>query len=221
MRASAMIVLAAYLLAGCTKDRRAAQPMFTVPTLGLALPKLSGWITDPELATPDLARGGVIFRLVRENPVPLAPRIDVLLEPPKAQPTLLEDFLTQNLREMAQYENDAQVRITNVEQRPASVGPRRAFRVQHEYTMTAAAGNAPIAITQVSTLFVLDGRGVAVTALGRTELFHPLADQIERIMTGLDLPVPRGAAAPPPAEVVHPDRPTTVEPVDLGTIGGH
>jgi hypothetical protein len=232
MRRLALVWSLCALVAGgsaCSETESTSQPMFRVPELDLEIPKLSGWVIDPAIKAEDPAKGGVIFRLSRESAVPLSPRIDVYLEPMRTQPTLLEDFLTQNLRDMAQLESSRSIRITQVDQRPIALGPRRAFHVLHEYAMLSP-GQAPIAITQLSTIMVIDGRGVAVSAAGRTELFHPLADSIERILTGLALPVPKGGARPrrppPSAPATTPAPapgghvPTIVEPLDLGKVGG-
>ena len=108
-------------------------------------------------------------------------------------------------------------------QEPVSLGPRRAFRVRHEYVLLQA--NAPpLSVTQVSALFVLDGRGVAVTAAGRTELFRPIEDSILEMLSGLNVTVPRGAPGEPgvtPLPGVSTgsgfDFPP---PVDLGRVGG-
>ena len=224
--------LLAWSLAGfassfaCSTTESGAEPMFRVPEIDLETPQLSGWVIDPAVKLEDPAKGGVIFRLSRESAVPLSPRIDVYLEPMKTQPTVLEEFLTQNLRDMAQLENGGSIRITQVDQRPIAIGPRRAFHVLHEYAMLSP-GQAPIAITQISAILVIDGRGVAVTAAGRTELFHPLADSIERMLTGLSLPIPKGGAVRPrPTPALTPTpapterQPDMVQPVDLGKVGG-
>jgi len=201
----------------------AGPPMFDIPEIGVSIPHMSGWVVDASVRLENLDGGGVVFRLVRDNAVPMSPRIDLILEPKRERPTLLEDFLTQNLREMARLENDGSVRILNVDQRPVSVGPRRGYRVKHEYAM-GKEGATPLSITQVSTIFVLDGRGITVTAPGQTELFHPLADSIDRIMSGIHVPVPTGKRATPtpvkPEGVPAAPLPTDVQPIDLGTVGG-
>jgi len=126
--------------------------------------------------------------------------------------------LSRNLREIASMENGGSVRITRVDQRPFAIGPRRAYRVLHEYAMLSP-GQAPIAVTQISTILVLNGRGVTITAAGRTELFHPLSDSIERILSNLALPVPEAGAFKPHGPIT-PEGMPTVEPVDLGKVGG-
>jgi hypothetical protein len=208
-------------LAACD-ETAAGPPTFDIPEIGVSIPHMSGWVVDSSVRLENLDAGGVVFRLIRSNAVPMSPRIDLILEAKRERPTLLEDFLTQNLREMARLENDGSVRILNVDQRPVSVGPRRGYRVQHEYAM-GKDGATPLSITQVSTIFVLDGRGITVTAPGQTELFHPLADSIERIMAGIHVPVPTGksATAPTPVKPTEvPAVPTSVQPIDLGTVGG-
>jgi hypothetical protein len=95
--------------------------------------------------------------------------------------------------------------------------------VRHEYTVGSPA--TQVAISQVSTLLVLDGRGVAITAAGRTELFHPLADSIERIIRGVrasadPLPDARRASGESPGAKRKTAPLTTVEPIDLGRLGG-
>jgi len=203
-------------LVACKRVTEPKPPTFEVPELGMSVPKLSGWVVDRTVNADDFAKGGVIFRLLRESAVPMSPRIDVYIEPLKTRPTILEDFLNQNLREMGNLETAGNVRIMQVDQRPISLGPRRAFHVLHEYTLLTK-GQTPISVTQVSTILIVDGRGVAVTAAGRTELFHPLGDSIERILTGLTLPPPKG----PGAQSGRGLPPGITEPVDLGKVGGN
>jgi len=142
----------------CSPTDNPTQPTFRVPEIDLELPKLSGWIIDPAVKADDAAKGGVIFRLSRESSVPLSPRIDVYLEPMRTQPTFLEDFLTQNLRDMAKLENGGSIRITQVDQRPITVGPRRAFHVLHEYSMLSP-GQAPVAVLRLVDLVTAVGEG--------------------------------------------------------------
>ena len=167
---------------------------------------IEGWVLDPQVPPLDPnTQGGVVLRLIRESHVVGSPRIEVVLEPPPVSPTLLQSFLTHSLQEMAHLERGGQVHINHVEQRPMRVGSHPAYRVRHEYTVGQGAGS--VAINQVSTLFVLSGRGVAVSAAGRVELFHPLSDSILKMLDGLQL-----VGDSPPA--------AAVEPEDLGTVGG-
>ncbi|OGQ91761.1 MAG: hypothetical protein A2289_11955 [Deltaproteobacteria bacterium RIFOXYA12_FULL_58_15] len=211
---------------GCSCDESSKQPTFQIPEAGIALPALPGWVVDASIGPSDPKSGGVVFRLTRESPVPLSPRIDVLVQPQGLQATRLEEFFTENLRDMAAHEKDGSLRIASVEQRPITIGPRRGFRVKHDYTLTTNPTSNPIAVTQISTLLVIDGRGVAVVAAGRTELFHPLAESIEALMNGIVVPVPVGGPAKTTATPIAPtstrEAPSapSAEPVDLGKIGG-
>ncbi|MBI3180120.1 MAG: hypothetical protein HYZ27_10690 [Deltaproteobacteria bacterium] len=219
--------LAGLLVAACTTSSTGGAAHHQVPELELTVPDLAGWVVDKNVRLTDPAKGGLAFRLVREGAVAGSPRVEVFVEPLKTRPTVIEDFLTENLREMGRHERDGKILITRVDQEAMHIGPRRAFKLRHAYTL--GKGSAQAAVTQVSVLFVLNGRGVAVTAAGVTELFYPLADSIEQIMNGLSLPMrkepaPQQSTAPvpttPPASSPQPATPPALQPIDLGRIGG-
>src|SRR5690606_21411975 len=132
------------------------------------VPQLPGWVPDPELEVGDLAGGGTALRLVREQAAPGSPRISVELGK-AGHGTTLAAFLNQSLRAMGDLENQGGMRITRVSQNQIRVGQRRAHLVAHEFTM--GKGETALAFTQHASLLVVDGRGIAVTAVGRDELF--------------------------------------------------
>jgi hypothetical protein len=222
MRRAAALLIA---LGACTESGRNPDPAYSVDDVGIELPRLPGWIKDSSVHIDDNAKGGTALRLVIESAVAGSPRIDVVLEELGTRPSRLDTWLARNEREMAALETSGQIHIISVEKNPISVGLRRAYRVRHEYTI--GSGTTQVAITQVSTFLVLDGRGVSITAVGRTELFHPMADSIERVLAGIktkDSKEPPETATPavpehgstPPT----PQQPPNVQPVDLGKIGG-
>ena len=214
------LLLALGVITACTKPPEGAAPeYFSAPPLTLSIPKLAGWMPDPNIKVNDAASGGIVLRLVRESAVAGSPRVDVVWEPTRERASILEEFLTRNLREMAALEQGGQIHIQHVDQRSVQLGASPAWRVHHEYSL--GSGNAQVSINQVSTFVVIDGRGVAVTAAGRTELFHPLARQIEGMLDGLVIPgekTPASGGTLGPSKRV--DMPSSVEPVDLGKIGG-
>jgi hypothetical protein len=200
----------------------AGAPTHEIPELGISIPQPPGWVVDSTVRLDNEDAGGLALRLLRENAAPMAPRIDVIIEPRRPRPAELDEFLKQNLRDMAKYEKDGDLRILDVNQRPVNVGPRRGYRVQHEYAMASQDGDLPLSITQVSTLFLLDGRGITVTAPGLTELFRPLADSIDSIMSGISVGIPAGggrlAVPAQPKKVT--ELPDDVQLIDLGKVGG-
>lgn len=167
---------------------------FTAPEIGISLPHLPGWVRDPSVHLEDAAKGGMVMRLTREERVPGMPRIDVLIDPVPVRPTFLEDVLSRALRDMAEYEQRGEIDIQALERKPIRVGPRRGFRVTHSYVVTNDEDRAQV--TQTSALFVLDGRGITVTATGRSELYTPLADEVDRIVSGMEVALtgPQSAA---------------------------
>jgi hypothetical protein len=169
------------------------------PGVGLEVPLLPGWALDDTIA-PD---GRTVLRLVRAQAVTGSPRIDVLLDPPAGGRAELGELLERSLREIAALERAGTIRIDGVEQRPVHLGPHRAYRLHHEYVLTSS----DVGVTQDSVLVILSGRAVAVTAVGRTELFTPLRSDIETVLRGLRSP------APPESSVVG-------DAVDLGKLGG-
>jgi hypothetical protein len=194
---------------GCSHKAADEAPTFTIRAAGLKMPELDGWMRED--AAGDTENGGAVFRLVRSNAIPGSPRIEVVLEPKSEKPTHIDDFLTRNLRDMAALEEAGKIRISDVSQRPVMVGPRRAYRVRHEYMLAGTQS----AITQISTFLVLDGRGIAVTAVGRTELLQPYAESIELMFNGLQAMVDSGGHAEGGSS-----SPLT-RPIDLGKVGGN
>jgi hypothetical protein len=225
-------LLCLFVLLTACRSEDGGLSYYTVKPLGLLVPEVAGWQRDKDVEQGGVDRlmgetdkGGVVFRLQRDNAVAGSPRINVVVDPKSPRATHLEEFLTRNLREMADMEQRGEIRISNIDQRPVQVGPRRAYRVRHEYVLAGA--NA--AITQVTTLLVVDGRGVAVSAVGRTELFAPLASEIETILGKLKTQVPdeprREEPPPPPPEkpkevLTIEKPPAMIQPIDLGKVGG-
>jgi hypothetical protein len=195
-----LLVLTALLAAAACK-RSDSSSYWSVPGVALELPRRSGWVADPHLARPSAA---VALRLERDQALAGSPRVDVVLEPPAGSGATLEAFVERNLREMRALEQSGAIRIDQVEEKPATVGPRRARRVRHDYVLVPA----DIAITQVSLLLIVDGRGVAITTAGRTELFTPLTAEVDALLAGV-----RTMAAPASMREVG------LEPIDLGRVG--
>lgn len=202
-----MVTTSALSLASChTGSDAAAQETFRVPGTTVTLPKTQGWVRDRNLAPTDGSQGGTVLRLVRQGDVPGSPRIDVVTDGQGQPPTLLEDYLTRNLRDMGQLEASGSIHIVHVDQQRIMVGRVPAYRVHHEYTAGKAASQ--VSLYQVSTFVVVDGKGITVTAAGRTELFHPLGRSIADILDGM--------AISGKGQITHPD----IAPIDLGQVGG-
>ena len=198
--------------------------MYTIEGLALEIPQVHGWTPDENIAAESEA-GGTVFRLVRESAIAGSPRIDVYLSPPSPHPITLAAFVAKNRAELMRMQARNAIRILEEDEKPIYIGPRAGVRLRNEYTM-GNGGNA-ITITQLSTLLVLDGRGIAVTAVGRTELFHPLAQSIDAVLSGIrttmDAHSGRLRLLPSPKkEDSQPTTPKPLEPhpIDLGKIGG-
>lgn len=208
LRLVRIFIIALLFLAQCRSAPSAeSRERFRVPGTKVTLPKSPGWVRDRNVAPNDGAQGGTVLRLVRQGDVPGSPRIDIVTDGPGAAPTLLEDYLTHNLRDMGQLEAAGSIHIVHVDQQRIMIGKVPAYRVHHEYT--AGKGASQVSLYQVSTFIVVDGKGLTVTAAGRTELFHPLGRSIADILDGM--------AVGSQKAVSHPD----TAPIDLGQVGGH
>jgi hypothetical protein len=191
-------------LPACTRAPTSAAPPrgepapFAVPGLPLFVPRQAGWTVDPSVPADANQVGGLVLRLVRQSAVPGSPRIEVALTPPHPRPTLVEEFLTHNLQEMADLEKSGALHLRQVDQSRRDIGACKAYRVHQQYSLQS--GPSTVVVEQLSTLLVLQGRGVAVTAAGRSELFAPQRPAIESILDGL-----RFTPAP--------------GPIDLGQLG--
>ena len=203
-------VLAACL--ACNARRSVGQELYRVPHTALALPRLADWVPDTTVTPASAATGGLMLRLVQRSSVPGSPRVEVLLEPPRPSPTILADYLIRNLQDMGALESAGQIRILHVEQQRIMVGHTPAYRVHHEFT--TGTGTSQVSLYQVSTFLVFDGRGITLSAAGRTELFHPLATSIAGVLDGAQLDGPNVNPAPSAG-----DR-SAGSPIDLGTLGG-
>lgn len=201
MSLRALLIIVALLAATPACRRSDSASYWSVPGVALELPRRRGWVADPQASGHTVA-----LRLERDQAVAGSPRVEVVLEPATGAGQSLESFVERNLREMRALEKSGAIHIDRVEESPLAVGPRRALRVHHEYVLVPA----DVAITQVSLFVVVDGRGVAVTAAGRTELFTPWAAEVDALLAGV-----RTLAAPASLTEV----PKTVEPVDLGKVG--
>lgn len=197
MRSVACITsVALTMFAGCTEDEAIEPPRerVVVPVVGLELTIPPGWSIDPEakLEAPD--QGGLALRLIATDAVSGSPRIDVVLDPEGNAPAQLEDLLRRSLDDMNEYQKSGAIKIQRVDRREIRIGPRRGYRVAHDYTLEGPSGQ--IAISQLATLLVLDGRGIVVTAGGRTELFHPQSAEIDRVLSSLAVVMPPDGMAP-------------------------
>jgi len=216
----ALVILLGFC-ASC-KDKAQKRPQgFIVESVGLELPRVSGWLQDSKVKATNPADGGTALRLIREGAIPGSPRIEVYVGPRQALPTRLEEFVHESLQWARNMEGSGRIRVLEVSQKRVHVGPRRATRVRHEYVMLADANKIPI--TQVTTMMILDGRGISITAVGQTELFHPLADSINRIISGVTTPAERAGnriRLVPKSGPKGSKKPSKgSKPVDLGKIG--
>lgn len=209
--ARALLVVCAAAVGAAPACRRGGaahvEEVVRVPYTDLVLPKLEGWVQADDVKPKDDA-GGLLLRLVQPGGVLGSPRIEIILEPKQAAPSTLEAFTDRNLREMAELEQAGKIRILHVAQQPTQVGVVPAWRVQHEFTL--GQGRSQVSLYQVSTFCVFDGRGLTITASGRTELFHPQAAAIHRLLGGMSFGHERKSVAP--AGDAH--------AIDLGRVGG-
>ena len=193
-------------LASCKEKPQPGMTYWETDTFDIMVPRVNGWVLDTSLIPLDTTHtGGTIMRLQRNGAVAGSPRLDVVVEPPQPHPTVVEEFLTRNLQAMGALEAKKDIHIDRVEQRHMFVGSHPAYRVHHEYTV--GTGSSQVAINQVSTFLVVGGRGIAITAAGRLELFHPLAESIQTMLDGAKV---AGDTKPPPSDA---------ESVDLGKVG--
>jgi hypothetical protein len=195
------------IVAGCQRRADVGQAIWRVPHTALTLPQVPGWVQDKAVLPPAPRAGGLALRLVQASKVAGSPRIDVILEAAGASGTVLEDYLTHNLRDMGALESQGELRILHVDQQRIDVGGTPAYRVHHEFTM--GHGSAQVSLYQVSTFLVYEGRGITVSAAGRTELFHPLAASIAEVLGGMRLD----------ARHAHSEG-SEGSPIDLGRVGG-
>jgi hypothetical protein len=199
-----VLLTAIFLVAGGCR-RNQAPSYFSVPGTNLEIPRQPGWVVDNAASSSDAATSGIVLRLLRNHGITGSPRVDVVLESPKSSPVQIDDFLERNLREIKTLERSGGIHIERIDKQAVNVAKRRGYRVRHEYV------SGDIAITQLSLFLVLAGRGVAVTAVGRTELYTPFARDIDALLAGIRIKEPTIAASP---------KPEVLKPIDLGKLGG-
>ncbi|MEM6531235.1 MAG: hypothetical protein AAF654_01360 [Myxococcota bacterium] len=179
---------------GASEEDAPPQKTVVVPVVGLELKVPTGWSVDPGNELEDPNRGGLALRMISTEAVSGSPRIDVVLDPANEGRTQLDDLIRGSLEDMAKFEKSGAIDIQHIERREIRIGPRRAYRVSHDYTMKTS--NGEVALSQLATLFVLDGRGIAVTAGGRTELFHPQTAAIDAVLTSMQVVMPPAGTKP-------------------------
>lgn len=195
-------------LPSCDKPRNVGQELFRVEGTAVTLPKVGDWEVDTSVRPGNAAIGGLMMRLVQKSSVPGSPRIEILLEPPTSVPTVLDAYLTRNLRDMGALEAAGQIRILHVDQQQIRVGQMPAWRVHHEFT--TGTGASQVSLYQASTFVVFEGRGITLSAAGRTELFHPLASSIAQVLDGVSVDATR----------IKSRKGAGSSTIDLGTVGG-
>jgi hypothetical protein len=181
---SSLCLCAALLPTACFKKKTppttAAAHVFKAPSIGLSMAQAKGWIQ--EITDPN--HDGVVLKLVREASVPGSPRIDVTVEPAQNPPVTLDAFLHQNLQEMGLLDKNGDVVIQEVSQNKILLDTQEAYRVQYTYHV-GSDPHTQVSITQWSLFTVVENKGVAITAAGRTELFHPVAADIEYLFSSV------------------------------------
>lgn len=192
----------------CTQPKNVTQEIFRVEGTAMVLPKVGDWVPDATISPANPSAGGLMMRLVQKSSVPGSPRIEVRLDPPTALPTVLNAYLTRNLRDMGALEAAGDIRILHVDQEHITVGQIPAWRVHHEFT--TGTGTSQVSLYQVSTFLVFEGRGMTLSAAGRTELFHPLASSIAQVLDGASLDT----------RSVKSRKGAGSATIDLGTVGG-
>ncbi|MBN1960822.1 MAG: hypothetical protein JW841_07725 [Deltaproteobacteria bacterium] len=205
-----LVVIIFYCVANSNCSQGENSDYFVVPGTKLLLPRQPGWIQDYATTDEDPTYSGIALRLIRQHSVTGSPRMDVVVDSKKTKNVKLDDFLKQNLRELALLEKNGNIRIESVNKQPIKINNQKGYRVRHEYILLA--GEA--AITQLSTFIILEGRGIAITVVGRTELYTPLARNIEAMLTGIKLNLPQ-------PKVKEPTKPKNPQPIDLGKLGGN
>lgn len=226
------IALTALLAYGCTANDSGSY--YRVDAIDLRIPMAEGWQQDAKVSLASSEAGGTALRLIRQSAIAGSPRITVEIEPKKAVATRLAPFVEQNLRQMAAMEHGGKISLNKAEKRRTPVGPRLAYRLRHEFSIGQGRPEA-ISLTQVSLVMVVDGRGVTVTASGRTELYSPLTLGIEQLLDGIRIGTdPKPTSVEEPLSRAGPNgdkakrRNSKAKPggsgggvVDLGTLGGN
>lgn len=189
------LLLAIVALPSCReKNEGPIRSWVVTPVVGLKLAVPPGWSLDDNTVLDNPDQGGVALRLISTRAVSGAPRIDVILDKKIKRGTELDALLRRSLDAMADFQQQGVISIHQVDRREVNVGPRRAYRVTHDYTMITP--GEPVVISQLATLMVLDGRGVAITANGRQELFQPHLEPINHTFNTLQVVMPPGGLTP-------------------------
>ncbi len=151
---------------------------FRLDDAAIAFPLLDGWQQD----NPPADSTAIVLRLVKNNPLVGAPRIDFYVEPKKDDKTSLKQLINDNLRSMASQEKAKQIRITYRDQRNVTFNSIAAVRLRYDYTLISSQNAV---ISQVNYFFDRGDRLVMITAFGISELYLPISNEIETMIEGI------------------------------------
>jgi hypothetical protein len=173
------VLVVATLVACRPPPKEDVNAPFLSTEAGISLPRRPGWMLDTDAASDSMA----VLRMRRSISIAGAPRIDVIVEyPAPGKPPNLELFALRSDQQLKSSAHANKLRITYEDRRNEKLGVLPAIRLRYDYELRA---QPPIPISQVSYLLVVGQREVTVTAVGRTELFAPLSDDIEEMLHGV------------------------------------
>lgn len=179
---------------GCTSKTPMRDDQDVFQALGIAVPKLAGWRRDTNIAPLKANAGGIFARYVfgaaQENgrpvvPIPGGPRIDLWVTPPDEKMTSLGRFAQKSISGLETLQAKGKIKILSQHTEKVQLGLRDeifALRVQHSYAPLGS--TAPI--SQISLFFIHQGRGLTAVAAGRTELFHPLSQDLNHFLNNIE-----------------------------------
>ena len=165
---------------GCPPSDQTSPSHVTISEVNLQLPIPEDWIVTTSVHMEDPAKGGDVLQLTPASTVPGSPRVVVTLSPLSTQPPSLRELSRQTKREMDSMKKSNKVTFTNQSQTSRQFAGQDAMEFNQSYTL--GVGASTIAVNQFQLVTVLNGRGVSVTAGGRSELYTPFEKSITQML---------------------------------------
>ena len=163
-------------------DSDNSSPITPVPHISLGVPVPEGWTVDSSVKLADPAKGGAYFSLIRNSREPGSPRLEFSLTPLTTSTPSLNQLAQSASNHMKNLRKESGFTSVNNNKKQTTIAGNKAIRLEQSYTLGSK--STEVAVTQFSIITVVEKRGLFITAAGRTELFTPLASEIETILSG-------------------------------------
>ena len=177
---NALVSLICILLIGCSNATPDREQSIKLPVLGITFPIPTGWVLDKSIKYTDPAKGGALFQLVRDSAVPGSPRITGSISPLSTRSITLKKAAQDAQRALKALQKQPGLVVQYSSTSEIKFIEKPAMKLAQSYTL--GSGSSQLSVTQIEIVSIHKNRTLNLTAAGRTELFTPLAEEINSII---------------------------------------